>query len=126
MSPEEAAILRRQMEEQASWGFVSRYGRTGRIQVIGTEDKTLQIDTPTGQLNVKMGEDTIIIRTTAGEARTLTFEDLTPGMLVTVDGSTGTAENAEAGEIQVIPEGEAGFNIRPATGSGPSAVPVFP
>ena len=99
MSPEEAATLRRQMEEQASWGFVSRYGRTGRIQVVETGDKMLRIDTPTGQLNVKVVEDTTIHRTTVEESRTLTFEDLARGMLVTVDGSTGTAENAEAGEI---------------------------
>ena len=120
MAPEDAADLKRQMEEQASWGFVSRYGRTGRIQSVQAEDKTIQINTPKGALQATVGDGTNIHKTTNEEVRTLTFEELTPGMLVTVDGSNGTRENADASEIQVIPEGEGGFNIQPVAGDGPS------
>ena len=59
----------------------------------------------------RVGQGTTIRVTAAGETRVLTFEDLAPGMLVTVDGKTGTQENAPAGEIEVVPEGEGGFDI---------------
>lgn len=127
MTPDELENLRRQVEEQASWGFVSRYGRTGRIQSVQAGDKTVQINTPTGELLAKVGDETNIHRFTNEEVRTLTFEDLTPGMLVTVDGLTGTKENAEAGEIEVIPEIEGEFRIQPIiSGDGPFMVRVFP
>ncbi len=47
-------------------------------------------------------------------------------MLITVNGPTGTGGDTEASEIQVVPQGEGGFQIKPATGSGAHAVPVFP
>ena len=72
-----------------------------------------------------MGDGTNIHKTTNEEVRTLTFEELTPGMLVTVDGSNGTRENADASEIQVIQEGEGGFNIQPVAGDGPSSPTVL-
>ena len=95
MNQDEIAELKRQFAEHASWGFVSRYGRTGRILSVRAD-------------------------------RALTFEDLTPGTLVTVDGATGTEENYDAGDIEVVPEGEGGFDIAPATGTGPRLMPVFP
>ena len=58
--------------------------------------------------------------------RPLAFEDLTPGTLVTVDGATGTQENSDAEDLAVVPEGEGGFDIAPAVGSGPRLMPVFP
>ena len=46
MNQDEIAELKRQFFEQASWGFVSRYGRTGRILSVRTDDRTLEIATP--------------------------------------------------------------------------------
>ena len=126
MNQDEFAEIRRQAMDQAGWGFVSRYGRTGRIRSISDDEKTVQIDTPHGPMLARVGEGTAIHITTAGAARALTFEDLAPGMLVTVDGKTGTLENAAAGEIEVVPEGEGGFDIQPATGDGPLLVPLLP
>ena len=127
MSEEEAADIRRLFDDQqGTWGFVSRYGRTGRIQLVQEDEKTLEVSTPKGSLRVKVGDDTSISKTEDGESKALTFEDLTPGTLVTVDGSTGTKEGADAGEIQVIPEGEGGFDITPSDSSGPRLVPLFP
>ena len=126
MSSDDIADLQKQFKDQPQWGFVSRYGRTGIIQSVETKDKTVQVATPRGQLQAKVGEGTAIRETKNGEVRVLTFNDLTPGLLITVDGPTGTEGDAEASEIQVVPQGEGGFQIKPATGSGPHAVPVFP
>ena len=127
MSEEEAADIRRLFDDQqGTWGFVGRYGRTGRIQLVQEDEKTLEVSTPKGSLRVKVGDDTSISKTEDGESKALTIEDLTPGTLVTVDGSTGTKEGADAGEIQVIPEGEGGFDITPSDSSGPRLVPLFP
>ncbi len=126
MNQDEITDLKRQFAEQASWGFVSRYGRTGRILSVRADDQTLEIATPRGTLHAKVGAATNIHLTTNDGFRALTFEDLTPGTLVTVDGATGTKENSDAGDIEVVPEGEGGFDITPAVGSGPSLMPVFP
>ena len=126
MDQDEIADLKRQFFEQASWGFVSRYGRTGRILSVRTEDRTLEIATPRGTLHVRVGAATNIHQTTTDESKELIFEDLTPGILVTVDGATGTQENSAAGDIELVPEGEGGFDIAPAAGSGPRLMPVFP
>ena len=126
MNQDEIAELKRQFAEQASLGFVSRYGRTGRILSVGADDQTLEITTPRGILYARVGAATNIHQTTNDDSRALTFEDLTPGTLVTVDGVTGTEENSDAGDIEVVPEGEGGFDIAPATGSGPRLMPVFP
>ena len=126
MNQDEFAAIRRQVREQSGWGFVSRYGRTGRIRSISDREKTVQIDIPQGPMLARVGAGTAIQIATAGEARVLAFEDLAPGMLVTVDGKTGTPENAAAGEIEVVPEWEGGFDIQPATGGGPLLVPLLP
>ena len=96
MNQDEIAELKRQFFEQASWGFVSRYGRTGRILSVRTDDRTLEIATPRGTLHAKVGAATNIHQTTNDGSKALTFEDLTPGTLVTVDGATGTQENSDA------------------------------
>ena len=126
MDQDESAELKRQFAEQASWGFVSRYGRTGRILSVRTDDRTLEIATPRGALHARVGAATNIHQNTNAVSRSLTFEDLTPGILVTVDGATGTQENSAAGDIEVVPEGEGGFDIAPATGPGPRLMPIFP
>ncbi len=126
MDQDEIADLKRQFFEQASWGFVSRHGRTGRILSVRTEDRTLEIATPRGTLHVRVGAATNIHQTTKAVSRALTFEDLTPGMLVTVDGATGTQEDSAAGDIELVPEGEGGFDIVSAIGSGPRIMPIFP
>ena len=126
MNQDEIAELKRQFAEQASWGFVSRYGRTGRILSVRADGQTLEIATPRGTLHARVGVATNIHQTTNDDSRALTFEDLTPGTLVTVDGATGTEENYDAGDIEVVPEGEGGFDIAPATGTGPRLMPVFP
>ena len=126
MNQDEIAELKRQFFEQASWGFVSRHGRTGRILSVRTEDRTLKIATPRGALHARVGAATNIHQTTNDGSKALTFEDLTPGTLVTVDGATGTQEDSAAGDIELVPEGEGGFDIAPAAGSGPRLMPVFP
>ena len=126
MDQDEISELKKQFAEQASWGFVSRYGRTGRIMSVRTDDQTLEIATPRGTLHARVGVATNIHRTTTDESKDLIFEDLTPGTLVTVDGVTGTQENSDAGDIEVVPEGEGGFDIAPATGTGPRLMPIFP
>ena len=73
-----------QFAEQASWGFVSRYGRTGRILSVRADDQTLEIATPRGILYARVGAATNIHQTTNDDSRALTFEDLTPGTLVTL------------------------------------------
>ena len=50
MNQDEIAELKRQFAEHASWGFVSRYGRTGRILSVRADDQTLEITTPRGIL----------------------------------------------------------------------------
>ena len=124
MNQDEIAELKRQFAEHASWGFVSRYGRTGRILSVRADDRTLEITTPRGTLHAKVGAATNIHQTTNDDSRALTFEDLTPGTLVTVDGATGTEENYDAGDIEVVPKGEGGFDIAPAAGAGPRLMPV--
>ena len=93
MNQDEIAELKKQFAEHASWGFVSRYGRTGRILSVRAADRTLEIATPRGTLHARVGAATNIHQTTNDDSRALTFEDLTPGTLVTVDGATGTEEN---------------------------------
>ena len=64
MNQDEIAELKRQFAEQASWGFVSRYGRTGRILSVRAGDQTLEIATPRGTLHARVGVATNIHQTT--------------------------------------------------------------
>ena len=126
MTQEDIAELKRQFTEESHWGFASQHGRTGRIRAVDTKDRTLQVDTPRGPLQAKVGEGAVIHQTSQNGELVMTFEDLTPGMLITVNGPTGIEGDTEADEIDLIPAGEGGFRIEPATGPGPHDIPVFP
>ena len=78
MTEDEIAQIKRQSQEQASWGSVSQYGRTGRITSLHSADdvKTVKVGTPAGPLTAKVGAGTAIHKTTEEGSRTLTFEDL--------------------------------------------------
>ena len=115
---------RKQLQEQPAWGFISRYGRTGRVQVIEAKGKTVIVSTPLGSLHAKAGDSTSIRKSNSDEA--LAFEDLKNGMLVTVSGAEGQSGAIDASEILVIDDGEGGIDIRPASGEGPTMLPVFP
>ena len=127
MSDKDIAGITQQFSEHTKWGFISRFGRTGRTTSLNTEDgaKTVDIKTPHGSMTAKVGRDTAIYNPKAdGSREDLTFEDLTVGMLITVDGEKGTRENAFAADILIMPEGDGGFNIQPASKSGPSMVRI--
>ncbi len=126
MTQEDIVELKRQFTEESHWGFASQHGRTGRIRAVDTKDRTLQVDTPRGPLQAKVGEGAVIHQTSQNGELVMTFEDLTPGMLITVNGPTGIEGDTEADEIDLIPAGEGGFRIEPATGPGPHDIPVFP
>ena len=64
MNRDELAEIRRQVRDQAGWGFVSRYGRTGRIRSIQDDEITVQIDTPHGPMLARVVEGTAIQITT--------------------------------------------------------------
>ena len=126
MTQDDITELKRQFREESHWGFASQHGRTGRIRAVDTKDRTLQVDTPRGPLQAKVGEGAVIHQASQNEEPVKTFDDLTPGMPITVNGPTGTEGDTEAGEIKLIPEGDGGFRIEPATGPGPHDIPVFP
>ena len=127
MSDDEATNVKRDFDEQqATWGFVSRYGRTGRIKEIEPNSRSLVIETPKGELSVIVGDNTEIFKYDPNGAGDLPFADLTEGTLVIVDGDSGTPAGSDAGVIEVLKEGKEGFDITPAQGDGPRAVPVFP
>ena len=121
MNQDEFAEIRRQAREQAGWGFVSRYGRTGRIRSIQDDEKTVQIDTPHGPMIARVGAGTAIQITTAGEARGLTFEDLVPGMLAPWTGRRAPRRTRPLVKSRWCPRGKAGSTSnRP-----PGAVPCW-
>ena len=126
MTQDEIEELKRQFREESHWGFASQHGRTGRIRSVDTKDRTLQVDTPRGPLQAKVGEGAVIHKVSQNEELVMTFDDLALGMLITVNGPTGTKGDTEANEIDLIPEGKGGFRIEPATGPGPHDIPVFP
>lgn len=117
LSRDDLARFRQQAKD---WGFISRDGRTGRIERL--EGKTVMMRTPQGLLMATTGEETII-RKSSGE---VTLADITIGMLVTVNGQQGASGETEASEILVIREGEGGFTIHPGSGENPNMVPIFP
>ena len=85
VDPEE---IKRQFDDQKNWGFVSRFGRTGRVQSVDTEEKTVEVNTPLGPKMFTVGERTTIRK--GGGDQKYTLDDLVVGALVTVDGETGT------------------------------------
>ena len=128
MNSEEASDLKEAFDEQqATWGFVSQYGRTGRITSVHEDEKTLNVDTPKGVLTVTVGDNTNIFRADDDGSTTLDFEDLAVGSLVIVDGETGTDKGSDAGVIEVLKEGDDGFNVEPSRGDEDfRMVPLFP
>ena len=131
MSSEETADLKEAFDEQqATWGYVSQYGRTGRITSVDTDNKTLKVETPKGVLTVAVGDNTSIYRAKDSNTRDvedLNFDAIVVGTLVIVDGETGTDKGADASEIEVIKEGTGGYNITPANeDEEPRLVPLFP
>ena len=126
MRADEFDDLKRQFESKPEFGFLTRYGRTGRIESVDGETKTLQIETPKGSFAARVGAATVVRSTRNNSQETLTFSDLTPGTLVTVDGPLFSESGDEAAIVEVIPVGTGGFSITPAEGDGPHAVPIFP
>ncbi len=131
MTSDEAADLKDAFDEQqATWGYVSQYGRTGRITSFNTDTDTFSVQTPKGVLTVTVGDNTHVYRaedSSTEDVEDLTFNDLAVGTLIIVDGETGTQKGATAAKIEVIKEGDKGYNIRPADGDeGPRLVPLFP
>ena len=124
MSQDDLLEVRRQFQKGSDWGFISRHGCTGRIHELEVEHKTVLVRTPRGPLQARVRDNTSIRKFDNSEE--LTLEDLTAGTLVTVNGQEGQSGEIEASEILVIPEGEGGFNIRPARKEGPAMLPVFP
>jgi hypothetical protein len=122
MSRVEQDELSKQFHEQPEWGFISRYGRTGRIQTIDVESKPVVVRTPKGHLQARAADNTAI-RQHKINGKDLTFEDLTTDQLVTVNGERDGDGAIYASEIGVIDgsyDGESGFNIRPYSGQGPA------
>ena len=95
------------------------YGRTGRIQEVDVENKTVTVSTPKGLLSAKVKDNTAI-RESKRDGKSLTFEALTAGGLITVNGDLGENSTIKASEIRVIDDTESGFNIRPHSGEGPA------
>ena len=125
MNRAEREELGQQFQDHPEWGFISRYGRTGRIQEADAKSKTVTISTPKGSLSASVDNDTVI-RESKKDGESLTFEDLTAGGLITVNGDLGENSTITASEILLIDDTESGFNIRPHSGEGPAFVPVFP
>ncbi len=125
MNRAEQDELSQQFRDQPEWGFISMYGRTGRIQEVDVENKTVTVSTPKGLLSARVKDNTAI-RESKRDGQSLTFEALTAGGLITVNGDLGENSTIKASEIRVIDDTESGFNTRPHSGEGPAFVPVFP
>jgi hypothetical protein len=125
MDRDEQKELERRFHEAPEWGFISRHGRTGRIQEIDSKSSTVAVNTPQGSLSVSLNGDTVI-REGKKDGEDLTDADLAVGGLITVNGTAGDNNTIAAAEILVIDDSEDGFNIRPYSGEGSALVPVFP
>ena len=117
--------LSKQFHEQPEWGFISRYGRTGRIQEVDEEGQTIIVSTPKGLLRAILDDNTAV-RESKLNGKDLTFEDLSTGRLVTVNGESADDGVIAASEIRVINDGPDGYKIGPYSGEGPAFAPVFP
>ena len=126
MRADEIDDLKKQFASKPEFGFLTRYGRTGRIESVDGETKTLQVITPKGSFAARVGAATVVLRSSNKTQETLTFSDLTPGTLVTVEGPLFSESGDEATIVEVIPTGIGGFSITPSEGHGPHAVPIFP
>ena len=122
MTEQEIADMMEQLEAARELGFISLEGRTGRIKTF--EDGVLTLNTPLGNKEALVGEDTVVQRTKGDTTETLETADLRLGVLVTIVGPT-REQGSSATAVEVVPEGKDGFQIEPSDG-GPSALPVFP
>ena len=126
MTSEEIQDLKEQVQNHPEFGFVTKSGRTGKIDAVDSDNQQIVVDTPKGEsFTADVGDGTIIKRVIKGEEETLTFADLTSGTLVTVTGPIND-ERGNATIVEVVPVGEDGFTITPSDGTGPSQMPVLP
>ena len=98
---------RRQSEADPSRGYISTSGNTGRIVSIDTQVGLITVDTPKGNLNVSIGERTVIGKYHSDTL--MTIDDLKPGILVVVDAARTDA--GDATKIEMVPEGEVGYKV---------------
>ena len=73
MTESEIADMMQQLEAARELGFISREGRTGRIQTF--EDGVLTINTPLGDKEALVGEETVVQRTKGNTTEMLEPED---------------------------------------------------
>ncbi len=126
MTSEEIQDLKEQVRSHPEFGFVTRSGRTGKIDAVDSDNQQIVVDTPRGKsFTSGVGNRTIIKRVIKGEEETLAFADLTPGALVTVAGPIND-ERGNATTVEVVPVGKDGFTITPSDGAGPFQMPVLP
>ena len=120
--PSELEEARRQSEADPSRGYISTSGNTGRIVSIDTQVGLITVDTPKGNLNVSIGERTVIGKYHSDTL--MTIDDLKPGILVVVDAARTDA--GDATKIEMVPEGEGGYKVGASEADGPIFLPVFP
>ena len=96
MTEEEIAGIMQQLEAARELGFISREGRTGRIQTF--EDSVLTFNTPLGDKEALVGGETVVQGTKGNTTETLEPEDLQPGVLVT--GETILTESRHLSQTQ--------------------------
>lgn len=125
MDQAEREELARKFHEHPEWGFISKHGRTGRIDEVDAKSRTVSVNTPHGSLTASLNDDTVI-REGKKNGEGLTFDNLVSGGLITVNGNLGEDSTVVASEILVIDDSESGYNIRPYSGEGSAFVPVFP
>ena len=102
LSEQDRAQLLQQFQGQFGQDFGGRGGLTGTIEKI--EGSTMTVNTPQGQLQATIAEETTIQRFAEG-----TLADLLTGVRVTVIGQRGEDGTVEARSILIIPVGEDGF-----------------
>lgn len=129
MTDDEINDLKEKVDQQKDeWGYVSQFGRTGRIVSINENEVT--VNTPTGELSFSVNANTKIHQYNGKDSDALRVDNLQVGLLVIVDGATGTPSKGAAQDIEVLKEGPAGFNIAPLNGEddsdNPRRVPIFP
>lgn len=127
MTNEEAEAIKRQIKDNASYGYASKDGRTGRITSLDVEAKTFDVDSPAGGFGVSYTDSTIVQKQQDAETENLSLSALADGMLVTITRTdAGENERGTVTVIEIVPEGEGGFSISDASGDGPHLLPVLP
>lgn len=129
MTDDEINDLKEKVDQQKDeWGYVSQLGRTGRI--VSIKEDEVRVNTPKGELRFRVNASTRIHQFNGKDSDILSANDLHVGLLVIVDGATGTPSGEAAQDIEVLKEGPSGFNVAPASGDdsgdNPQMVPIFP